>query len=405
MIARRYTFKDNRSLFISSKTIKELGANMLAISNGELKDLEFVVNFQLFSEKKTGAAIGRWLVLSHEEKGIHPKFVGHHSTDGASNAVKSKEEYDWMTQLNRSTTMEHEKCHAHQNERSGRYASGTGDYVDNANEELSVVLRKCHKIMARLHRSEARLKILTTVQERNQRTKIRRPNPGVVTRWNSEHTEVAGLNVFMGDINKALEIMLAPGAIDEGLLKDSDGAAVDAKEHVFTPSDKMVLRQYECAAEPCILLSKFFQLNEPVSHEILFNMRARLQDIRSPSFKMFCDLSHSDVRELGKRLKTETVVASYIRECPDHIGGATIPMSPCIEKFRDLYADDLEFRLGLTTEANRDAHAEELPKDVAVACLLNPLYGGKLFLSSLCIVVHGSLTFCFLFLLYKVKNG
>jgi hypothetical protein len=305
--------------------------------------------------------------------GLKAEYVGFHCTDGASNAVKSMEVYQMLTEINRSTPIAYEKCHAHQCNRSCKYAAGTGEFVENKNVDLWAVLTKCHRILARVLRSSNRMKILKDVQVRKERTRIRMPDPGVVTRWNSEHNEVAKLNIFMGDFNQALGIMLADDGIDAALLTGPDGP-VDRKENMFTPNDKKILRQYECGAEPCVQLSKFFQINGPTSHEVLFNLRARIEQLRSPSFSCFSDISHSNLKDLSKRMKTETVIASYIQDptdTSDDESQRTEVMDICIEKFRDLFAADMEKRCGIDGKSR-------LPADIAVACLMNPLYGGKL---------------------------
>jgi hypothetical protein len=50
-------------------------------------------------------------------------------------------------------------------------------------------------------------------------------------------------------------------------------------------------------------------------------------------------------------------------------------MNSCIELFRLLYADDMEERCGIS-EGPGDP-AIKLPVELAIATLLNPLYGGK----------------------------
>jgi hypothetical protein len=95
---------------------------------------------------------------------------------------------------------------------------------------------------------------------------IRRPFRGVTTRWNSDHDEVRATNIFVGDMQRSLVIMLADNGCDRNLLRDADGDPVDKMTLMFSPIDQMILRQYECAAEPVVLLSKFFQLNVPTSH-------------------------------------------------------------------------------------------------------------------------------------------
>jgi hypothetical protein len=64
----------------------------------------------------------------------------------------------------------------------------------------------------------------------------------------------------------------------------------------------------------------------------------------------------------------------------DHIvdeetGRNELPMDPCIELFRKLYADDMEKRCGLTTKEG--VPCSKLPSLIAIAMLLNPLYGGR----------------------------
>jgi hypothetical protein len=54
-------------------------------------------------------------------------------------------------------------------------------------------------------------------------------------------------------------------------------------------------------------------------------------------------------------------------------------MCLCIEQFRKHFADDLERRCGFVELNDKDQWEDtvKLPVDIAVACLLNPLYGGK----------------------------
>jgi hypothetical protein len=63
--------------------------------------------------------------------------------------------------------------------------------------------------------------------------------------------------------------MIEDRGCDSNLLKVSDDKEADKYKLMFTPSDHMMLRQYECAAEPVVLLSKFFQLAMPHSQLVL----------------------------------------------------------------------------------------------------------------------------------------
>jgi hypothetical protein len=77
----------------------------------------------------------------------------------------------------------------------------------------------------------------------------------------------------MGDLQRLLVLMLEDDGCDAKLLKDADSkSVVDKTTMMFTPSDQMMLHQYECAAEPVVLLSKFFQLNKPTSHLFIVHL-------------------------------------------------------------------------------------------------------------------------------------
>jgi hypothetical protein len=209
---------------------------------------------------------------------------------------------------------------------------------------------------------------------------IRRPFHGVTTRWNSDHDEVRATNIFMGDMQRALGIMLGDKGCDLHLLRDADGDPVDQMTLMFSPNDEMILRQYECAAEPVVLLSKFFQLNVPTSHLVLVHLRARIAQMREPKFDMYADISHSKMETLSLRNKTETVSShdhEDVVDTEDH--ERCVEMEQCILRFRSIFANDLEIRCGLVKETENDdiVHVEELPVDIALSCLLNPLVGGK----------------------------
>jgi hypothetical protein len=408
MCSYRYHFRDGRQLFVSRQTLKQGAEKKLSIAKGTLAGLETVVSFKKFDGAKTGAGIGAWMVAEHESKGLLPSYVGYHSTDGASNAVSSINHYELLTEMNNDGVIHHDKvcrfcfyvfpfvhpsissnvfvfciimqCLAHQNNRSAKFAAGTGDFKVCSNSDLRVVLIKAHNIIGRVHRSAHRIKVVRDVQKAKQRLHNVLPIPSVVTRWDSSNLEVASLNRIMGDFNTAL-ILLLDGN-DKNLLTGSEGEEIERSVYTFTAQDKSILRQFECGSQPCLLLSKFFQLNEPTCHETLFVTMARIAQMRETSFTMFGDISHSALPDLTKRVRTVVVVSE------DHPGGINReggadeqPMEDCIELFRDLYARDMALWCGIFD--SRDESVPKLPHVLAMACLLNPMYGGMfLFLFS-----------------------
>ena len=270
-----------------------------------------------------------------------------------------------MTQMNRDSPVHHDKCMAHQNNRSAKYAAGTGDFKACANYELKAVLWKAHTLIHRVHRSPYRIKVLCDTQKASKRSSIVLPVPSVVTRWDSSNLEVASLNRIMGDFNAALNLLL--DGHDKNLLVDVDGHEVDRTVYTFTAEDKSILRQFECGSEPCLLLSKFYQLNEPTCHETLFVTLARLAQMKETSFTMFGDISHTDLPDLTKRTKTVVVVAENHVEKRSESGRDEHDMEECIELFRRLYHEDMAKRCGIVDGDGQPV--EKLPVTMAMACI------------------------------------
>jgi hypothetical protein len=300
-----------------------------------------------------------------------PQYVGYHCTDGASNAVASVNEYEILTEINRDTPINHQKCLAHQTNRSAKYASGTGDFKICANEDLRDILEKAHTIIARVHRSPSRIQVMKNLQRNAKRLSVVMPSPGVPTRWDSSNREIASLNRVMGDYSKGLHILISGN--DKDKLVGKDGKPVPTTNFTFTPGDKVILRQFECGSEACVLLSKFYQINAATSHETLFVTAAYLGMMKESSFVMYDDISHSDLVDLSTRKKTVYVLSSSHVATEEESGRNTQPMDACIELFRKLYANDMAERCGFREGG---LPTKKLPVESAIALLLNPLYGG-----------------------------
>jgi hAT family C-terminal dimerisation region len=176
---------------------------------------------------------------------------------------------------------------------------------------------------------------------------------------------------MMGDLNLALTIII------NGIDKDKLTEGLGIPDFTFTPGDKLILRQFECGSDPCVQLSKFYQLNQATSHETLFVTAAYIHMMRQSQFLMYDDLSHSELPDLSARKRTVHVVSSRHVTSERDMGRPEQPMDPCIELFRMLYADDMEVRCGFNEAGEGREPATKLPVETAIALLLNPLYGGK----------------------------
>jgi hypothetical protein len=365
MCAMKYFLKNGQHVFVSRQSLNEGVSKMLAIEDGQLLGLEAVISFKRFDGEKTGAGIGAWMTKEHGDKGLLPAYVGYHSTDGASNAVASADHYGLLTEMNRDSPIYHDKCMAHQNNRSAKMASGTGDFKHCSNDELRLALTKAHTIITRVHRSTNQSKVVLDVQKAANRNHIGLPLQSVVTRWDSSNLEVASLNRMMGDFNAALTLMV----------QRDNGTDEDREALTFSSTDRNILRQFECGSQPCLLLSKFYQLNEATSHETLFVTTARLAQMKESSFLMFGDISHSDLSDLKTRTKTVLVYSSTHPMVNAGSGREEKPMEDCIELFRELYVKDMGIRCGIIKD--NGSPVTKLPNIIAMACLLNPLYGSE----------------------------
>ena len=149
----------------------------------------------------------------------------------------------------------------------------------------------------------------------------------------------------------ALSEMLDPvTGIDCALLKDCNGMEVDRNTLMFVPNELNILRQYECAAEPVMHLSSFFQHTAPTVHHILITLRARIQEMREETFMMYGDISYNEqLPVLTDRKKPEIIGSDAEKE--QH--GATVqPMLEEIYHFRKnlqtIWSNDVDFHLSET---------------------------------------------------------
>ena len=94
---------------------------------------------------------------------------------------------------------------------------------------------------------------------------------------------------------------------------------------------------------------------------------------------MYADISHTVLPNLKQRTKSVRVVSSRHADSNGD-GHEEQPMDVCIESFCSFYADDMEHRSGLTERPNNN-NVSKYPTVMGMATLMNPLYGGKNFIS------------------------
>jgi hypothetical protein len=213
--------------------------------------------------------------------------LNHLAADGASNAIGSISEYESISRTDRANDVTFNVCYAHQNQRSGGYASGTIQFAEPVNVGLGEILIKSHQIQVRISRAPARMKVLRQVQESHQRKPMLSPNPAGETRWDGFAKETTRANMSMGDICETIQTLLADGGYDRGLITKEELASGDFSRHTYTNSNKMILRMFESAVEPATVFSKFTQDNRNTFSYVLFEARLAIAKSREDTITMY----------------------------------------------------------------------------------------------------------------------
>lgn len=249
----------------------------------KLDCLEFILNFERFSKRKTVTNVSDWMLESCVEAKIVSSDFSQLSADGASNAIGSVQEFEVLTRPGRHNEVDFNVCVAHQNERSGGMASGTIN-IEGANYDLGAELKKNHEIQVRIHRSGNRMKLFQEIQERKGRNPLLRPDPANEVRWNSSLDETARSNMIMGDVEDTQNVLLASDGDDYDLLTNEEKDSGDISRLTHTPHNKKILRQFEGAATPAKVFSKFLQDREHAPPYVLMEARLAIQSTSADYF-------------------------------------------------------------------------------------------------------------------------
>lgn len=166
--AERYELSDGTSLFMSRETKQSLlerhrnePISFFMSTTPRLESGEFILNFEKFDKAKTTDVVADWMDESSREVGIKPSDYSNLSADGGSNAIGSLAEYEVVTRCDsRANELDFNIFYAHQCERSGAYASGTGGFKEQPNTELGEIILKNHAIQTHIDRSSKRITLV-----------------------------------------------------------------------------------------------------------------------------------------------------------------------------------------------------------------------------------------------------
>lgn len=174
----------------------------------------------------------------------------------------------------------------------------------------------------------------------------------------------------MGDMSDSLAILLAVGGDDYGMLTEDEKMTHDVTRLSYTDEDKTAIRQYEGAAQPAKQLCKFLQDNRNAWPYVTFELQVAIQQTSAPTIPIYADVSHMDrTKDLRKRDKTVLVkkCGVTVSEIDEKNYTKVETMDPRVEKYCEVYTEDLARRVGLSSTF--------LPPALTMSVLLNPLFG------------------------------
>ena len=176
--------------------------------------------------------------MNESSKEVHIKSLdfSHLSADGRFNAIGSLSEYEVVTRCEgRGNDLNFNICYAHQNERSGTFASCIGGFAEQQNTELGEVLIKNHTIQTHVDRSSKRIKLLRVVMDEKNQNPTLGVKPLAITRWCSIVDKSERVNIIMGDLSDTLNRLYAKDGIDYGALTTDEKSSGKPGPKPFVP--------------------------------------------------------------------------------------------------------------------------------------------------------------------------
>ncbi len=194
MLAEQYDMENGQSLFMCWETKEKLmnGKSMedspLVTDKPFLDHLEYVLNFERFTNSKTIAIVTEWMFESTAEGKVQKDDFGSLAADGGSNAVGVVQEYKVVGQEQGGQTNKTNFtiCHANQQECSGGFAAGTAKFASFPNEPLGKVLEKNHLIQVRMNQNGGCMDCYGGVQDSKSRHPKLNPASANKMRWHGK---------------------------------------------------------------------------------------------------------------------------------------------------------------------------------------------------------------------------
>ena len=164
-------------------------------------DVETIlIEFGLFTQRKTAENTANWVNACLTSKGILPKHIHSHSVDGGAMAGCRK--FDELTGDGRPKEIENIHCGFHCNSLSANEGLGVSKRKNNENEEMGECLKRLHKLLSRMLIRGLFLKSYHDIQIKNNHESVNILICGD-TRADGRMIECEVFNVARADITEA----------------------------------------------------------------------------------------------------------------------------------------------------------------------------------------------------------
>jgi hypothetical protein len=218
-ITNGYQMKNGMLLAMSQTTIPQV--NSLSVISGDSAAescvhhrCQALLDFCTCNKLKMGHLIGCWLEECHRAVRCKPNYISSHIVDGAANAGKSVQTFQWNMGEERSQKIVADGCDAQKIKKCCKHCirneSACGKFESRVRTGSEATLHK------------ALQEVLDHVRKENGRVKTPQVQSSVVTMWNHAFDETECANANQHNLDVAIKRIVAPDGAIENLRKNND---------------------------------------------------------------------------------------------------------------------------------------------------------------------------------------
>ncbi len=197
----------------------------------------------------------------------------------AGSATKSTRTLKKKTASVSAFSLLNESCDGHNNNLATQQASGISNHKMNLNPGMKFLLDKLHVTAVRMSHGSKRKEVLACVRKEHGRTKVWPVTFAARTRWAGVHEETKMASINQHDLDVAVNQLISYSGVDSDIYEQHRD---NLSTVLFNAPDWLLIRQYECAMEPCRIYSSTIQTAQVFFHMELFESRRTLELMSAP---------------------------------------------------------------------------------------------------------------------------